>query len=403
MLESCLLVLVVILGLSMIKRIIIIVFDGLGVGSYCGENFNSFENAVKNYRLAKIPTLVKWGFGNILEISDYKNPNFTAAVGRTKQQSKFCESFAAHWEFAGNIVNKGVEFSDGIPKQTIDKLEKECQIKFIGNLNLYDKISELKEELVKDHILTKNPILLTLLGEEPITTLAIISCDDIISYERMVNFGEKISNVLKVQDNVGRIVIKTYERFHYKLSSLRHRIDIPLFTPPSPSILDAIKNNNMTTIATGKISGLFNGVGFTHSCISWDNESIWNDTIKMFNLTDKGLIWANLNSLDRPYGHNKDVQNWIKSIERYDSWLQKIEQIIKPTDMLIFTGDHGCDPVLAGYHTREWNPLIIYNPTIRPNLIGDWNHIDLAATISDLFNLKFLCKGKSLKSVLSFQ
>lgn len=399
MIEKC----KIILEVSMIiKKVLLVVIDGLGIGSYENDIYNSLFNAENKYRQAKIPTLEHFGLNNLIKRkNDCKRlKKHTACIGRTKQQSIFCESFSAHWEMTGIVATSGHSFKNGIPHKVINKLRTN-KINLIGNLDCHHNLSNIPKDITELHIHSGNPIVVTMPEEIPITTLGLVSYEEIVSYEKMVSIASEIEKILSPADNIGRIVIKTFNRIDKTFKHLVKRTDIPIFKPPTPNLLDAIIISGRTTMAAGKISEMFNGYGFTRSHLSEDNPTIFRDTLTMFQETISGLIWTNFNSLDRPYGHDMDVKRWIKSLELFDNYLNEIINKITCEDLLIVTGDHGCDPVLSGFHTKEWNPLLIYNPNLIPVHLSDRSHSDIAATISDCFSLDFKLKqGKSFYNLL---
>ena len=74
--------------------------------------------------------------------------------------------------------------------------------------------------------------------------------------------------------------------------------------------------------------------------------------------------------------------------------------IMKDTDCLIITADHGNDPSTPSTdHSREYTPILIYGKEIKANNnIGTRETFaDISATILDYFNLEKLKYGTSFK------
>ncbi|MBS5822721.1 MAG: hypothetical protein KID00_02475 [Clostridium argentinense] len=254
----------------MIKRILLIVFDGFGIGSYevCkdGDDINnSLVDVIRENNGINIPTLCRWGIGNLINIDKYKVSNYIGCVGKTRQQSKFCDSFAAHWEMAGKVVNEGIAFTNGIPDYLIEKFESKANCKVIGNLLCYEDIQKIDERILNEHILTRSPIVLTIPAEEPISTFALLGCESVIPHEELFELGRKAKIIFKDSHEIGRIVAKSFLYKEKKIELLSHRFDIANFIPPKPNLLDYILNSGRTTMATGKIGGLFNNYGFSDS------------------------------------------------------------------------------------------------------------------------------------------
>jgi phosphopentomutase len=76
-----------------------------------------------------------------------------------------------------------------------------------------------------------------------------------------------------------------------------------------------------------------------------------------------GLIFANLVDFDMLYGHRKDVEGFARSLEEFDRWLGPYLRRLAPSDLLVITADHGCDPDPAWPttdHSREYVPILTY-------------------------------------------
>ena len=78
-----------------------------------------------------------------------------------------------------------------------------------------------------------------------------------------------------------------------------------------------------------------------------------------------GLIFCNLVDFDMLFGHRKDVEGFAESLEQFDAQLAPFLQILKPSDLLMITADHGCDPDPRWEttdHSREYVPILAYSP-----------------------------------------
>ena len=65
------------------------------------------------------------------------------------------------------------------------------------------------------------------------------------------------------------------------------------------------------------------------------------------------------------YGHRKDVEGFARSLEEFDEQLGPFLDLLKPSDLLIITADHGCDPDPVNPttdHSREYVPILAYTP-----------------------------------------
>ena len=94
------------------KRAIIIVLDGVGIGAapdsykYNDQDANTIVHVAEFVNGLNMPNLQKMGLGNITSIKGIervKNP--IAAYGKMQEKSLDKDSTSGHWEIAGLIVN----------------------------------------------------------------------------------------------------------------------------------------------------------------------------------------------------------------------------------------------------------------------------------------------------------
>ncbi len=106
-----------------------------------------------------------------------------------------------------------------------------------------------------------------------------------------------------------------------------------------------------------------------------------------------GLIFANLVDFDMLYGHRKDVEGFAKSLEEFDALLGPFLAKLEPSDLLMITADHGCDPDPVNPttdHSREYVPIIAHGPSAASgvNLGVRATLADMGQTIAENFGTK---------------
>ena len=69
--------------------------------------------------------------------------------------------------------------------------------------------------------------------------------------------------------------------------------------------------------------------------------------------------------------------------------MPEVLEALGDDDLLLITADHGCDPCAAGTdHTREYVPLLVYNPGAETKDLGTRKSFaDIGASILKWFNL----------------
>jgi phosphopentomutase len=148
--------------------------------------------------------------------------------------------------------------------------------------------------------------------------------------------------------------------------------------PNAPTVLDAIAAAGGRTIAVGKIEDIFCGMGVTHSIHTKGNThglAVTHRAIRgeltspeLVTIDDSrcqpgrgDFLFVNLVDTDSLYGHRRDPLGYGRALEEIDAALGQMLPDLGDDDLLIITGDHGCDPTAPGTdHTREHVPLLIY-------------------------------------------
>jgi phosphopentomutase len=121
------------------------------------------------------------------------------------------------------------------------------------------------------------------------------------------------------------------------------------------------------------------------------------ETMKVALLDFEGLCFVNLVDFDALYGHRRDALGYAVALEEFDSQLSDLIQLISTEDLLIICADHGNDPTHSGSdHTREFVPLLVYNPQLSGKNLGiRQTFADIGATIADNFTTPMPKIGKS--------
>ena len=59
------------------------------------------------------------------------------------------------------------------------------------------------------------------------------------------------------------------------------------------------------------------------------------------------------------YGHRNDVSGYAEGLKIIDGKVPDLMNCLSDDDLLIMTGDHGCDPTFKGTdHTREYRDCL---------------------------------------------
>ncbi len=373
------------------KRVFLIVLDSLGVGeaqdaaTYNDAGANTLKHIIDNYDVF-IPNLKKLGFTDTINMTDNKEVDAYYTIARPNNIGK--DSLTGHYELM--CIKNTVPFKTfaerGFPLELLQKIEAVTGKRIIGN-----KVSngeEIINELGERHLAYNSLIIYTSTD----STLQVAAHEDIIPIPKLYSYCEKIRAVtLDDEYRIARIIARPFTGKPGKFKFCQERSDYAI-KPPSKSILDILKEKDLSVISIGKISDIFDGQGITKIVKS----SFTNmDTItKLTDIMTKkftGLCVTNLSDFDALYGHKRDIDGYAKAIEELDVEIPLILNKLENDDLLIITADHGCDPTFPGNaHTRENVPVIIYSRMLKdPKKLDILNSMaDIGATIADNFEVE---------------
>ena len=150
-------------------------------------------------------------------------------------------------------------------------------------------------------------------------------------------------------------------------------------------------------IAVGKINDIFAGHGTTEVLRTAGNKDGMEKTTAIAARDWNGLCFVNLVDFDMLYGHRNNIAGYAAALTEFDRWLTDFLPSMRTDDLLMITGDHGCDP---GYpttdHTREYTPLLA--AAAKPlgvNLGVRKTFADLGKTVLDNFGIANDLPGES--------
>ena len=378
----------------MYKRIFTIVIDSVGCGEapksylYNDKNVNTIGNLARAVGGINLPTLEKLGFGNITEIMGVKpNEKPQASWGKMDELSDGKDTMTGHWEIMGlEVKTPFLTFTEnGFPEELVAELERQTGYKMIGNKSASG--TEILKELGEEHMKT-NALILYTSADSVLQLAAHEETFGIEELYRCCKIAREIT--MKPEWMVGRVIARTFignPKDGFTRTPNRHDYAI---SPFGPTVLNSLKDNNLSVIGIGKISDIYNGSGITESHRNQSNHHGMEQIIKFANEDFKGLCFLNLVDFDAAYGHRRDPEGYAKCLEEFDGQLQEFLEKITEEDLVIITADHGNDPTAPGSdHTREYVPLIVYRKNgTNINLGTRASFADIGATIAENFNLE---------------
>ena len=386
------------------KRAILIVLDSVGIGElpdadrYGDVGSNTLGNIAKAIPGFSLPNLEQLGLGAIPGGEAYAvPPTLTGAHGRNAERSVGKDTTTGHWEMSGVTLSEPFPtYPEGFPEDIIQSFEAA-----IGMPSMANEVAsgtEIINRLGAEHVRTGYPIVYTSAD----SVFQIAAHEEVIPIERLYDMCRIARNLLVGKHAVGRVIARPFEGTEGAFRRTDRRRDFAV-DPFRPTILDYVKSAGQQVRAVGKIEDIFNGRGITHAVHTHGNEDGVNQTLDWMREDFAGLLFTNLVDFDMMFGHRNDVQGYADALKAFDQRLPEILDALRPQDLLILTGDHGCDPTTASTdHSREYTPLLVTGAMVKNGVdLGIRSSFgDIAATIAEWLVVPAELEGLSFLSLL---
>lgn len=381
------------------KRVFLIVLDSFGIGTApdsadFGDAGADTLGSIRRSAKFSAENMKKLGLFNIDGIAG----GIEAPVGayaRMTERSRGKDTIIGHWEMCGVISESPMPtFPDGFPEELLEKLSAAwgrgilCNKPYSG--------TQVIADYGREHIETGKLIVYTSAD----SVLQIAAHESVVSIEELYRDCEIARGICQGKYGVGRIIARPFEgEYPFKRTTRRH--DFAL-VPPHKTTLDLLKDAGLDVIAVGKISDIFAGQGVTDAIKTAGNSDGMEKTMALLDRDFRGFAFVNLVDFDMVYGHRRDIDGYAAATAAFDAWLGDFRAKMRPDDLLLITGDHGCDPGFTGTdHTREYTPLLAAGDAVRPGNLGTrTTFADIGATVADIFGVPNPNAGESMKEAL---
>jgi phosphopentomutase len=347
------------------ERVIWIVLDSVGIGALpdaadYGDVGRNTLGHIAESRPLEIPNLVRLGLANIAplrHLSTAASPAGAFGKGATRSPGK--DTTTGHWEMAGVWLDRAFPvYPHGFPREIIDAFEREIGRGTIGNKPASG--TEIIKELGEEHVRTGKAILYTS-GD---SVFQIATHEDVIPIAELYRMCEIARKLLDGPHRVGRVIARPFTGTPGNFVRTPRRHDYAV-DPPKPMLMDVLREPSVPVFGIGKIHDIYNGRGVEDYVTTKNNADGMEKLTTAVRERKRGLIFCNLVDFDMLYGHRKDVEGFAKSLEQFDGLLNAFLTLLTPSDLLMITADHGCDPDLRWEttdHSREYVPILAYSP-----------------------------------------
>ena len=380
------------------KRVFLIVLDSFGIGampdaeSFGDVNVNTLASCASSPLLC-IPTMIAAGLGNIDGVSCLPKVDApTGAFCRLAERSMGKDTTIGHWEIAGLVSADPLPtYPNGFPEEVLESFKAATGRGVLANAPWSG--TAVLDEFGEEHMRTGDLIVYTSAD----SVFQIAAHEDVVPLEQLYEYCHIARQQLKGKHGVGRVIARPFvgESGAYKRTSNRHDYSLE---PPKQTLLDAVKEAGLASIGVGKIHDIFAGIGTTEHVYNTSNANGMEHTDHYAEADFEGLCFVNLVDFDMVFGHRRNIDGYANALTEFDTWLGKFLPKLREDDLLMITADHGCDPAYTATtdHTREYVPLIVAGPKVKPvNLGTRTSFADIAATATELLGVEYDTEGKS--------
>ena len=362
-------------------RVILIVLDSVGIGelpdaaAYGDEGSNTVGNIATQVPL-KVPTLRSLGLGQVVALETETRSDFHAisgqksterpprgnqtgsqargAFGRMAEASPGKDSVTGHWEMMGIVLERPFPtFPTGFAPDLIREFERRIGRDTLGNVVASG--TEIIEQLGAEHVRTGKPIVYTSAD----SVFQIAAHEDVIPLHEQYRICEIAFDMVGRGLGVGRVIARPFVGAPGSFTRTANRHDYAL-TPPTDTLLDLLTRMEIPIVSIGKVHDLFAGRG-TGRALHTSSDGEGMDRLEeVMRDTTEGLLFANIVDFDALYGHRNDVAGYAANLEYFDTRLARVLAILRDSDLLIVSADHGNDPTTPSTdHSREYVPLLV--------------------------------------------
>src|SRR3954447_6186240 len=246
------------------NRVLLIVLDGAGIGAmpdaadWGDAGADTFGHILES-RPVRLPNLQRYGLGNIRPLQSVPPlDHLRGAYGRCALRSNGKDTTTGHWEMAGIILERAFPtFPHGFPPRIITRFIEETNVPgILGNVPASG--TEIIKELGEEHVRTGKPIVYTSAD----SVFQIAAHEEVIPIPRLYEICETARNILRGEDEVGRVIARPFLGTTGAFRRTENRHDYAV-APPRENLLVALSEGGLDVVCIGKVASIYDAMGVT--------------------------------------------------------------------------------------------------------------------------------------------
>lgn len=397
------------------RRAVILVIDALGVGEMPDTaatrphdiGANTLLHVAESVGGLRLPTLSSLGLAQIADVPGLDPVTPVAAFGRNMLAYAGADTYFGHQEIMGTIPGSPqFQLMSEVRDQIREALEaaRHRVEDYLppSSMLLVDGVAVVHDNMETDP--GRNINITATYDEMPV--------DDIVRIGETVRSAVHVSRVIVVMGrgfstaDIAHHIRRDSEAIgvdspglgvyneHYLVRHLGYGVDV------RRQVASIAAGGGRPVYLLGKAADVIECDGAVRSrdVLTAD---VLQKTLQALSDTGDGLIAANVQEGDLA-GHEQDPRRWAEVLREVDAFLPRLLEELRAPDILMIAGDHGNDPTIGhSQHTREYTPLLVAGPSIRPGPLGTRTSLaDVAATAAGVLRLPHPQHGQSFQTSL---
>ncbi|AWM85466.1 phosphopentomutase [Microvirga sp. 17 mud 1-3] len=389
---------------SQFDRVIILVLDALGLGAMPDVHLvrpndigsNTLKHVVEAVGGLSLPNLERLGLGTVAPNSGLRiEPNPIAVHGVFSLGYKGADTYLGHQVIMGSRV-------PDVPEELFEVVRDDVAAVLRRHGHHVEPAGDGLAALFVDGRMICGDNL----ESDPLQTYHCVGSIEDQPYEEIVAVGEILRSVARVR----RVVAMGGYGFHAadirRCTERRstgqcgvNNVALGLYTSnyvvrhltsgtkPHVQVPTILKKAGFEVELIGKVADVITCEG-AHKEPHVLTQPVLDATYQSLARVKRGLIAINIQETDLA-GHDECAERYAACLRQSDDGIGKIMGLLGPRDLLVITGDHGNDPTIGhDKHTREFTPLLVWSPRIKPRGIFLRETLaDIAATVANVFNV----------------
>jgi phosphopentomutase len=293
------------------------------------------------------------------------------------------DSTTGHWEICEVVLERPFPtYPTGFPGDVIAEFERRTGRKVLGNKPASGTV--IIDEYGKEHLETGSWIVYTSAD----SVFQVAAHEEKIPLKELYAACQGARDFLRGEHAVSRVIARPFLGAPGHFTRTPNRRDFSV-APVRPTLLDRLEQAGVPRVGVGKVDDLFAGRGIT-SRHAPTNRDAYRMIAEALRGMDRGFLFVNVIEFDQSWGHRNDVPGFHEGLRELDKALPELIGLLRDTDLMILTADHGNDPTTPSTdHSREAVPVLVAGPRVTPAALGARDTFaDLGATVADYFGLR---------------